>query len=190
MSEIDWKRKIVDSIEKITSEYDSIGRNTGSPLMAIVFPQNYEKEFLREWRMQIDRYSDRFEFIEINVLDITMSQVDSIGIDSIINILKEPMPGSNPENELGQMWVSAIVDSIRAKYESADKSRRTVIFLTRLGALYPASGPRMVMQALWDNPANILAGPIVFLIPGSLIEARVYKFLDLVEEFMYRGDVV
>ena len=190
MSEVNWKKKIVESVERITSDYDSVGRKSGSPLLAVVFPPYYEKEVLREWMLQIDRYSDRFEFLEINVLDVTMAQVDSIGIDGIVNILKEPMPGSNPENELGQMWVSAIVDSIRAKYVSADKMRKTVIFLTRLGALYPASGPRLVMQALWDNPANILAGPIVFLIPGSLIEARVYKFLDLVEEFMYRGDVV
>jgi len=190
MSEIDWKKRIGEAVERFTADYDSIGRKSGSPLLAIVFPPSYEREVLREWKIQIDPHSKKFEFLELDVLAITMAQIDTIGIDGIVNILKDPMPGSNAENELGQMWVSAIVDSIRSKYESADKSRRTIIFLTRLGALYPASGPRMVMQALWDNQMSMLLGPIVFLIPGSQVEARVYRFLDRVEEFMYRGDVV
>jgi hypothetical protein len=62
--------------------------------------------------------------------------------------------------------------------------------LERLAALYPASSPRAVMQALWDSSQAELNGPVVLLIPGVLVEARVYYFVGQVEEFMYRGDIL
>jgi hypothetical protein len=46
------------------------------------------------------------------------------------------------------------------------------------------------MQALWDSEHTIQEGPIVILVPGVLLEARVYSFVGQVEEFMYRGDIL
>jgi len=65
-----------------------------------------------------------------------------------------------------------------------------VVVLERLAALYPASGPRAVMQTLWDSDHAALEGPVVLLVPGVLDEARVYRFVGHVEEFMYRGDIL
>jgi hypothetical protein len=46
------------------------------------------------------------------------------------------------------------------------------------------------MQTLWDSDHAALDGPVVLLVPGVLIEARVYRFVGQVEEFMYRGDIL
>ena len=70
------------------------------------------------------------------------------------------------------------------------RAGRPVVVLERLAALYPASGPRAVMQTLWDSDHASLEGPVVLLVPGVLIEARVYRFVGQVEEFMYRGDIL
>ena len=40
--------------------------------------------------------------------------------------------------------------------------------LERLAALYPAAGPRDVMQRLWDSAQSLLNGPVVVLIPGHV----------------------
>jgi hypothetical protein len=62
--------------------------------------------------------------------------------------------------------------------------------LENITALYPAASPHTLMQALWDQDQTSFEGPIVLFIPGTLIEPRVYKFLDQVKEFMYRGDIL
>jgi hypothetical protein len=65
-----------------------------------------------------------------------------------------------------------------------------VVVLERLAALYPATGPRAVMQALWDSEQSSLDGPVVVLIPGRIEEPRVYAFVNQQRELMYRGDIL
>jgi hypothetical protein len=103
--------------------------------------------------------------------------------------MSDPMPGSDPTSELGSMWTNAVATAVR---EAAAQSGpgRPVVAIERLAALYPASGPRAVMQTLWDSDHAALEGPVVFLIPGVLVEPRVYRFVGQVEEFMYRGDIL
>ncbi len=62
--------------------------------------------------------------------------------------------------------------------------------LERLAAVYPAVGPRDIMQFLWDSASDIFDGPIVILIPGILRGPRTYAFLGQKDEFMYRGDLL
>jgi hypothetical protein len=48
----------------------------------------------------------------------------------------------------------------------------------------------MLMQRLWDKEQESLEGPVVILIPGTLTEPRRYSFLNQVDEYMYRGDIL
>ena len=59
-----------------------------------------------------------------------------------------------------------------------------------MAALYPAAGPRAVMQRLWDSAQSALNGPVVVLIPGHSVGARTYAFVGDRNEFMYRGDLL
>ncbi len=46
------------------------------------------------------------------------------------------------------------------------------------------------MQALWDGDHAGLTGPVVLLIPGRVMRAKNYLFLEEIDEFMYRGDIL
>jgi hypothetical protein len=46
------------------------------------------------------------------------------------------------------------------------------------------------MQAVWDTERASLDTVVVFLIPGTLLQPRVYLFVNRQEEFMYRGDIL
>jgi hypothetical protein len=87
------------------------------------------------------------------------------------------------------MWTNAVTTAVRDAV-ARPGTGRALIVLERMAALYPASGPRAVMQTLWDSNHAALDGPLVLLVPGVLVEARVYRFVGQVEEFMYRGDIL
>jgi hypothetical protein len=185
----DWEWKLREAVERLRTRYEHIGRKTGAPFLAIVYPPDAERSLLKEWHTLAATLEPEFSLRAVDVLDVTARVVRQFGAESLVDSMKDPMPGSDPTSELGSMWTNAVVTSVR---EAAGKpgSGRPVVVLERLAALYPASGPRAVMQTLWDSDHASLEGPVVLLVPGVLIEARVYRFVGQVEEFMYRGDIL
>lgn len=184
-----WEWKLREATERLRTRYDHIGRKTGAPFLAIVYPPEVERSLLREWHTLAATLEPEFSMRTVNVLDVTARVVRQFGAESLVELMKAPMPGSDPTSELGSMWTNAVTASVREAVERPG-SGRPVVVLERLAALYPASGPRAVMQALWDSDYAQLEGPAVVLVPGVLTEARVYRFVGLVEEFMYRGDIL
>jgi hypothetical protein len=185
----DWGWKLREAVERLRTRYDHIGRKTGAPFLAVVYPPEAERSVLREWHTQAATLEPQFSVRTIDVLDVTARVVDEFGASTLVDAMSHPMPGSDPASELGAMWTNAVVAAVRdAAVPRGDG--RPVVALERLAALYPVSGPRAVMQSLWDGHHAALNGPVVLLIPGILFEARVYRFLGQVEEFMYRGDIL
>ncbi len=184
----DWSWKLQEAIERIKTRYEYIGRKTGAPFLAIVYPPEVEIKVLKEWRTLAKTLSKDFDVKTIDVLAVTMSVIEDVKIDNILGSISDPMPGSNPESELGHMWVTAITNVVEEA--SRQETAKTVIVLENLASLYPVTGPRAVMQNLWDNEHAFLDGPVVILIPGTLKEPRVYSFVNKQDEFMYRGDVI
>jgi len=187
---VDWAQKLRQAIERITTRYEHIGRKTGAPFLAIVYPPDSEREVLREWKTLTDSLCSDYDFREIDAMALTVVETKKHGVQNIISLLEDPMPGSNAESELGQIWVTAVANAVKEKSQKPSKGKRIVVVLKGLAALHPVTGPRAVMQTLWDSQQSILDGPVVVFIPGSLVESRVYKFLNLREEFMYRGDIL
>lgn len=183
-----WRWKLAEAVERVRTRYDHIGRKTGAPFLAVVYPSEVEVAVLREWRAQLDSLAPGFEVVAVDVLQVTQRTTDDIGLDNVVAALQDPMPGSDPAVELGQGWVQAVADAVRDASRRTD--RPTVVSLERLAALYPVAGPRDVMQQLWDSAQSALEGPVVVLIPGSLRGPRTYAFLDSRNEFMYRGDLL
>ena len=185
----DWEWKLREAAERLRTRYEHIGRKTGAPFLAIIYPPEVERSLLKEWHTITATLQPEFSIRTIDVLDVTARVVRQFGAESLVDSMKDPMPGSDPTSELGSMWTNAVATGVR---EAADKSGpgRPVIVLERLAALFPASGPRAVMQTLWDRDHAALDGPVVMLVPGVLVEARVYRFVGQVEEFMYRGDIL
>ena len=189
MSSHDWKWKINEAIERIRTRYDFIGRKTGAPFLAVVYPPEREVAFLKEWRTHCATLQPEFDVKPIDVLEITQRTIKEIGADNIVGSIEDPMPGSDPESELGGLWVTSVAEAVEAALREQGPGR-PVASLERTGALFPAAGPRDVMQRLWDSAQSVLNGPVIVLIPGSVNESRTYSFVSQRDEFMYRGDLL
>jgi len=188
-SSVDWSWKLREAVDRIKNSYEHIGRSTGAPFLAIVYPPEYEAVVFKEWQALTGMLSADFNLIQLNILDITMKVLQELGVENIVETIQNPMPGSNPETELATMWLTAIVDEVKNNLP-AIQTQKTVIVLKQLAALYPATGPRSLMQALWDTPDLALDNPVVIFIPGRLVEPRVFEFLGITRELMYRGDIL
>jgi len=187
---VDWREKLCQALDRITTRYEHIGRKTGAPFLAIVYSPDSEKAVLREWKTLTDSLCSDYDFREVDVTALILVETEKRGVENVVARLEDPMPGSNAKSELGQIWVTVVANAVKEKSQDPSKNRRVVTILKGLAALHPATGPRAVMQTLWDRQQTMLDGPVVVFIPGSLAEPRVYKFLNLKEEFMYRGDIL
>jgi len=185
----DWSWTIREAVERLKSRYEYIGRKTGAPFLALIYPPEVEAAFLKECKTQFGALGPEYDVRYVDVLESTMAVVDELGGGNIVGAIAEPMPGSSPETELGTMWVNSLVHTVkeRAKQNGDEKG---VVVLERLAALYPATGPRALMQSMWDSEQSSLDCPVVVLIPGTLVESRVYSYLNKRVEFMYRGDIL
>lgn len=185
----DWEWKLREAIDRVRTRYEHIGRKTGAPFLAIVYPPETEREVLKEWRTLAKTLEHEFAVRTIDVLEVTSQVVRQFGAEVLVGGMSDPMPGSDPTSELGEMWTKAVAARVREE-AARQGSGRPVVVLERLAALYPASSPRAVMQILWDSAHAALDGPVVLLVPGVFVEARVYSFVGKVQEFMYRGDIL
>ena len=196
MTTVDWQWKLNEAIDRLKYHYEHIGRKTGYPFLGIVYPLEMERAVLKEWSILSKSLEDEFDFRTIDVLEITHNVVESVGVDTIVENIEDPMPGSNPEQELGHMWVTAVAEAVKDSLtatspdDNKGSERKIVIVLKRLAALYPAATPKQLMHMLWNSSNANLKTPVVVLIPGTLIEKRVYNFVNKVREFMYRGDII
>ena len=186
---VDWSWKLQEAVDAIKKRYDLIGRKTGSPFLGIVYPPEAEEAVLREWHTLAASLKPEFDVRTIDVLAVTQTVIAQLGGENIVGAIANPMPGSNPETELAIMWIAALMEKVK-ECGKPPFHGKIVIVLEFLAALYPATGPRDLMQRLWDQEQSFLSGPVVVLIPGTLIEPRVYKFLDQIDELMYRGDLL
>ena len=187
---VDWEWKLREAIETIKNRYDHIGRKTGAPFLGIVYPPEAEPAVLREWHTMASSLKPEFDVRTVDVLAVTRTVIEQLGGENIVNAIANPMPGSNAEAELANMWIAALVEKVKECGTKPPPQGKIVIVLEFLAALYPATGPRDLMQQLWDQNQSFLSGPVVVLIPGTLIERKVYSFLDLRDELMYRGDIL
>lgn len=184
----DWHWKIDEAVKRIQERYAYVGSKTGAALLAIVYPPEAETAVFHEWSAQTARLSPEYDLHTLDVLAITVQAVAELGSDHIVASIADPMPGSNPEAELGRMWVTAVCQQIHAALDHSLKAYPAAV-LQNVAALYPATTPRALLQALWDN-AKPLRGPVIIFIPGQLVETRVYTFMNKETELMYRGDII
>ena len=124
MSSQDWRWKIGEVIERVRTRYDFIGRKTGAPFLALVYPPEAEAVFFKEWQTQQSTLRPDFDVRSVNVLEITQAVTADIGVENIVGSLADPMPGSDPQSELGNLWINAVADAVKSRLaEPAPASR-------------------------------------------------------------------
>lgn len=186
----DWAWKIDEAVEIIRNRYDHIGRKTGAPFLAVIYDPEAERQVLTRWRDRADSLRPDFALAELDVAEIVSDSVQELGGPQVVaELMSNPMPGSDPSAELARVWLSAICRAVRQALLDSGLGRPVAV-LEGLAALHPVSGPRALMQALWDEDHTSLNGPVVLLVPGRIVHAKNYLFLGEKDEFMYRGDIL
>jgi hypothetical protein len=137
MSDRDWRWKIGEVIERLRSRYQYIGRKTGAPFLAFVYPVEAQMGVFAEWQAQINGLQPEFDVCRIDVLDITQRVISDIGSENIVDSLSDPMPGSDPVSDLGQLWINAVVEAVHGEFRNST-ARKPVVSSGHLAALYPA----------------------------------------------------
>ena len=185
----DWAWKIDEAVEIIRHRYDHIGSKTGAPFLAVIYDPEAERRVLARWRDRAQTLKPDFALTDLDVAEITSAAVQELGPDAVVDLMKNPMPGSDPSAELARVWLASIAQAVRDALRNSGPGRPVAV-LQRLAALHPVSTPRALMQALWDDDHASLNGPVVLLIPGRVVHAKNYLFLGETDEFMYRGDIL
>ncbi|MFH1983211.1 MAG: hypothetical protein ABIL58_15315 [Pseudomonadota bacterium] len=186
-ADIAWKLK--EAASRIKQRYAFIGHQSGAPFLAIVFPHEQEKWTMGEWRAQAAFFDDQYDLIDIDLLAITTQCIENLGPENLIAAQEDPMPGADPDVELANLWVSEIIATILDRL-SAHHGKPPVLVIEKTAALHPVTGPKYLLQQLWDLHSEKIQCPVVIFIPGRLVEKRVYLFLNTKEEFMYRGEIL
>jgi len=189
MSLQDWKSNISEAIVRIQTRYDFIGRKTGVPFLAIIYPSSAEVAVFKEWETQTRALQPDIDVKTIDLLEVTESVLSDIGVETVVDSLSNKDWALNAQEDLTQLWVTEIAKEVRLRMVE-ESVGRPVLCIKHLAALYPASGPRDIMERLWNDPESNLDCPVVVLIPGVLTGPRHYRFLDKKDEFMYRGDLL
>jgi hypothetical protein len=184
-----WRWAIGEAIERIRGRYQHIGRKTGAPFLALVYPPEEEVAVLQEWRTQSTTLSPDFDLHTVNVLEVTQSVLADFGIDNVLEALRDPCPAPIPRR------ISAAPGSGPWSTPStATSRRRAAVAQSSASSASPpctrSAARSILMQQMWDSAQSDLAGPVLVLIPGTRVASRVYSFVDLREEFMYRGDLI
>jgi hypothetical protein len=191
MSTVDWSWKLAEAAERIRTRYAHIGSKTGAPFLAIVYPPEAQAAVFKEWHVQLDGLKPEFDVRSIDLLQVTHRVVAGLGAPNVVEALRHPMPGSDPLADLNTMWAKAIVEGVRQAFAQAGSGAgKPAVSLERCASLHPVMGPSDMMRALWGGDSKILEGPVIVLIPGSVVGPRTYEFLDIGTEFMYRGDLI
>ena len=190
MNGYDWRWKISEVVERLRTRYIYVGRKHGAPFLAVVYEPEAQSAVFVEWANQKKALAPDIDVRTVDILAVTQGVVDNFGAANVVEAMKNPMPGSDAALELSSLWIDAISKAVKCAFNDSTSSK-PVVSLERLAALYPPIGPRHLMQSLWDSPDEVVGGPVIVLIPGTLTgEPRTYDFLGLKKEIMYRGDLL
>lgn len=106
----EWHKHLCEAVGWIQTRYHHIGRKTGAPFLAVVYPPDIEQEVFREWDAQIKSLNSEFMVRELDLLQITRAATNDIGLDTVLETLEDPAPGCNPEQELANLWLTKIAE--------------------------------------------------------------------------------
>ena len=75
MTNPDWREKLQEGIERVRTRYDTIGRKTGAPFLAIVYPPEAEVAVFKEWRTLVSSLEAEFDEAPASPLWFPLSPV-------------------------------------------------------------------------------------------------------------------
>jgi hypothetical protein len=84
---LDWRRKLLEAANLIKTGYEQIGRKTGASHLAVIYPPEAETAVFKEWQNVMAGLGTEFDISAIDVLDVTMSFVEELGCQQIVDTI-------------------------------------------------------------------------------------------------------
>ena len=84
-----------------------------------------ETAFLKEWRTQCATLHPEIDVRSVDVLEVTHRIITDIGAANIVSSMDDPMPGSDPQAELGGLWVTAVAEAVESRLAEPGKASRS-----------------------------------------------------------------
>ena len=81
MTNVDWGWKLREAVERIKTAYAHIGRSSGAPILAIVYPPDQEIAVLKEWHTLTASLGSSFDVRTIDALEVTSMAVQEFGVE-------------------------------------------------------------------------------------------------------------
>src|SRR5438067_11696349 len=92
----EWEWKLREAAEVLRTRYEQLGRKTGAPFLAVVYPPEVERSVLKEWHTLATTLEPELSVRTVDVLEVTSAVVGQFGAESLVDSMKDPMPGSDP----------------------------------------------------------------------------------------------
>lgn len=185
----DWRNRLAEAAELIRTRYDAIGAN-GAPFLIVTYPEDAELAVLEEWGVQSRALQPEFEPVYVDVAAEWGRMEEEIGLANIEAMTSDPMPGSDPIAELGDMFATRVTTLIQTGY-AGSTAAKPFMTVQGLGRMYPFGTPALLMHRAWDHAGAMIAGrPVVFLTPGTYVSPQEYIFMGERREHVYRGRLI
>jgi len=69
MTEVDWGWKLREAVERIKTAYAHIGRSSGAPILAILYPPEQEIAVLKEWHTLMASLQGTYDVRTVDALE-------------------------------------------------------------------------------------------------------------------------
>lgn len=187
-----WKERLRDQLEPLLKSKElakEISTYQGVPFALFAYPPTAERELRREVQLlatRVEHESTR-KVVTISMADLLWQAIRTAypPDGKALFEAERTMQGDEPERRLEQLQetIRSIVSDIcplpTLIKEQADKlaPEKNIIFLTRVGALYPAYRA----SALLENLMGDVKVPTILFYPGTRTGSNTLRFMDSLE---------
>ncbi|OYD07751.1 BREX protein BrxB domain-containing protein [Paludifilum halophilum] len=132
-------------------------------------------------RAAVERYVQRLpiEVLHVNMFDLMMEQFSGVGVDSLLELERE-----EGTDELFDAMSPSLESRSLAKIIAERSRGKQMIFITRMGSVYPMIRTNSILYNLGDLKVNV---PVVVFYPGSYSEQGLMMFNRFPTQRYYRA---
>src|SRR5579883_2500165 len=176
-------KKFAELEHRLLSGYEQIGRGIGVPFLLVLYHPGEETRVRREVSSLVSKL--RAEGRSVDVIDCNDVLLDYLErSDELERAIRAERrnPSALRDFGIGDALAEELVERVRRTEQGM--SQPGVVFLTRLGALYPFLLPNVIQERLAGRRVRV---PVVFLVPAEDDNGGDYLFLGVEKARRYRG---
>lgn len=132
-------------------------------------------------RAEVDRFVQRLpiKVLHVNMFELMLEQFADEGVDSLLDLEHE-----EGTDELFDAMAPSLESSVLAKIIAERAKDKQIVFITRMGSVYPLIRTNNILYNLGDLKVEV---PVVVFYPGSYSEQGLMMFNRFPSQSYYRA---